>query len=204
MTVSRGTEGRTGRRRGQPQTREAIAAAARAQFGELGYDRATIRGIAAAAGVDPALVVHFFGPKDALFREVMTLPPEMGDALAALGEGGRETIGRRLAELVVGGMENPAARSVLVGRIRGATSNPDAAQFVREGVSRDIQRLVSSLTDDEPQKRAALVGSQIIGMVFARYVVGVEPLASMTSAELVEALGPTFQHYLVEPLDQKS
>jgi hypothetical protein len=63
---------------------------------------------------------------------------------------------------------------------------------------------VSSLTDDEPQKRAALVGSQIIGMVFARYVVGVEPLASMTSAELVEALGPTFQHYLVEPLDQKS
>ncbi|SRR6266508_1580967 len=198
------SEGRTGRRRGQPQTREAIAAAARTQFGELGYDRATIRAIAAAAGVDPALVVHFFGPKDALFREVMTLPPQMGDALASLAKGGQETIGRRLAELVVGGMENPAARSVLVGRIRGATSNPDAAGLVREGVTRDVERLVSSLTDDQPQKRAALVGSQIIGLVFARYVVGVEPLASMSSAELVDALAPTFQHYLVEPLGQKS
>jgi AcrR family transcriptional regulator len=194
------SERRTGRRPGRPQTKEAIAAAARAQFGELGYDRATIRGIAAAAGVDPALVVHFFGPKDALFREVMTLPPEFGAALAGLAEGGRETIGRRLAELVVRGMENPAARDVLVGRIRGAISNPDAAQLVREGVMRDIQRVVSSLTDDQPEKRAALAGSQLIGMVFARYVVGVEPLASMSPTELVEALAPTFQHYLVEPL----
>lgn len=191
---------RTGRRRGQSQTREAIADAARAQFAELGFDRATIRGIAAAAGVDPALVVHFFGRKDALFRAVMTLPPEVGDAMAALADGDRETIGRRLAELVAGLMANPRSRAVLLGRIRGASSHDEAADLVREGVTRDLQRLVSAITDDEPEKRAALVGSQIVGLAFARHVVGIEPLASLSAAELVDAIAPTFQHYLVEPL----
>jgi len=77
---------RSGRRRGTTQTREAIAVAGRAQFAELGYDRATFRGIAAAAGVDPALVVHFYGSKEELFREVMQLPPAVSDALASLAD----------------------------------------------------------------------------------------------------------------------
>src|SRR6478735_4170536 len=108
MTMSSAPSGRSGRRRGTTQTRDAIAVAARAQFAELGYDRATFRGIAGAAGVDPALVVHFFGSKEALFRDVMQLPPALGDALAALADGPREQIGRRLAELVIGALENPA------------------------------------------------------------------------------------------------
>jgi AcrR family transcriptional regulator len=191
---------RTGRRRGQSQTREAIAEAARAQFAELGYERATIRGIAAAAGVDPALVAHFFGPKDALFREVMTLPPQVAEAIAALADGDRETIGRRFAELLVGLLENPRSRPVLLGRIRGASSHEEAAELVREGVTRDLHRLVSALTDDEPEKRGTLVGSQVVGLAFARYVVAIEPLASLSPVELVDAIAPTFQHYLVEPL----
>jgi hypothetical protein len=89
---------------------------------------------------------------------------------------------------------------VLLGRIRGASSHDEAADLVREGVTRDLQRLVSAITDDEPEKRAALVGSQIVGLAFARHVVGIEPLASLGAAELVDAIAPTFQHYLVEPL----
>src|SRR4051794_25139206 len=129
---------RTGRRPGAPETRDQIAAAARSLFAELGYERATFRAIAAAAGVDPALVVHFYGSKEDLFREVMAMPPAIADALEHIADGPRETAGRRLAELVVGALENPASREVLLGRIRSAATHPDAAALVRETVTRDI------------------------------------------------------------------
>src|SRR4051812_32516496 len=113
---------RSGRRPGPTQTRDAIADAARAQFAEVGYDRATIRSIAGAAGVDPALVIRFHGSKEALFREVMALPPMAAEAIARLREGPPETAGRRLAETVVALLENPATRAIVVGRIRSASS----------------------------------------------------------------------------------
>ena len=191
---------RTGRRPGPGNTREAIAAAARAQFAELGYDRATIRGIAQASGVDPALVIRFHGSKDALFREVMALPAAVADALERLADGPRETIGRRLAEVVVGLLENPATRPIVLGRIRSAASHPDAAALVRETVTRDLGRLAAALSDDEPEARAVLVGAHVVGIAFARYVVLAEPLASLPAAEVVELIAPTFQRYLVEPL----
>src|SRR5436190_2266681 len=112
---------RTGRRPGRADTREAIAQAAREQFAELGYDRATMRKIAAAAGVDPALVVHFYGSKEALFREVMALPPIVADAFGQLAKGDRSTVGRRLAAAVAAALENPATRSIVLGRIRSAS-----------------------------------------------------------------------------------
>src|SRR3954464_10518274 len=136
--MSMSSSGRSGRRPGPTQTREAIAAAARTQFAEVGYDRATIRGIAGAAGVDPALVIRFHGSKEALFREVMALPPAAPAALARLGEGPRETVGRRVAEAVVALLENPATRSIVVGRIRSASSHPDAATLVRETGTRGL------------------------------------------------------------------
>src|SRR6185503_15512002 len=139
-----------------------IAEAARRQFAELGYDRATLRGIAGEAGVDAALVVQFYGSKDALFREVMALPPTVAEAMAALAEGPTATVGRRLAEVIVGMLEDPRSRSIVVGRIRSASSHPEAADLVRETVTRDIGRLAAALTDDEPELRAVLVGSQIV------------------------------------------
>jgi AcrR family transcriptional regulator len=200
MTMSRAESKRTGRRRGATDTREQIAVAARAQFAEQGYERATFRAIAAAAGVDPALVVHFYGSKEELFRQVMVLPPAIADGLERLADGPRETIGRRLAELVVGALENPASRTVVLGRIRCATTHPEAAALVRETVTRDLLRLTSALTDDRPDTRAVLVGAQFVGIALARHIVLVEPLASMSAAEVVDFVAPTFQHYLVEPL----
>jgi AcrR family transcriptional regulator len=200
MSVSRTTSGRTGRRRGATQTREAIAVAARSQFADFGYDRATIRAIARTAGVDPALVVHFYGSKEALFREVMMLPPAVADAIDQLAEQPRDEVGRRLAELIVASLENPASRPIVLGRIRSAASHPDAAALVRETVTRDLRRLTMALTDDQPETRAVLVGSQVVGLALARYIVLAEPLASMAAADVVDVLAPTFQHYLVEPL----
>ena len=191
---------RSGRRPGPTTTREAIADAARRQFAELGYDRATLRGIAGEAGVDAALVVRFHGSKDALFREVMALPPAVAEAIAGLADGPRATVGRRLAEAIVGMLEDPRSRSVVLGRIRSASSHPDAAALVRETVTHDVGRLVAALTDDEPETRAALVGSQIVGLALARHVVRVEPLASLPAADVIDHIAPVFQHYLGGPL----
>jgi AcrR family transcriptional regulator len=191
---------RSGRRPGPTTTREAIAAAARRQFAELGYDRATLRGIAGEAGVDAALVVRFYGSKDALFREVMALPPTVAEALAGLADGPTATVGRRLAELVVGMLEDPRSRSVVLGRIRSASSHPDAAALVREIVTRDVGRLVAAVTDDEPETRAVLVGSQIVGLALARHVVRVEPLASLPATDVVDYIAPVLQHYFVGTL----
>ena len=191
---------RSGRRPGPTTTREAITEAARRQFAELGYDRATLRGIAGEAGVDPALVMRFYGSKEALFREVMALPPTVAEAMAGLAHGPTESVGRRLAEVIVGMLEDPRSRSIVLGRIRSASSHPEAAALVRETVERDVGRLVAALTDDEPETRAVLVGSQVVGLALARHVVRVEPLASMPAADVVDYIAPTFQHYLVGPL----
>ena len=191
---------RTGRRPGASDTRERIAVAARALFAELGYERASFRRIAAAAGVDPALVVHFYGSKDELFRQVMVLPPAVAEALVQLADGPRETVGRRLAELVLGTLENPASRTVVLGRIRCATTHPDAAALVRETVTRDLGALASAVSGDRPDARAVLIGAEVVGVALARYVVLVEPLASMSASEVVELVAPTFQRHLTEPL----
>jgi AcrR family transcriptional regulator len=194
--------GRSGRRRGTTQTREAIAVAAQTQFAELGYDRATFRSIATAAGVDPALVVHFFGSKEKLFHEVMKLPPGLGELMAGLAQVPRAEVGRRLAEAIVAAFENPATRRIVVGRIRSASQHPEAAELVRETVTGDLARLTSALDVDQPAVRAALAGVQVVGIALARYVVRVEPLASMPAARLTELLAPMFQRLLVEPLPE--
>ena len=191
---------RTGRRAGTSDTRERIAAAAQSLFAEVGYERTTFRRIAEAAGVDPALVVHFYGSKEELFRQVMVLPPAVNEALRQLADGPRDSVGRRLAEIVVGGLENPASRAILLGRIRSASSNEEAAALLRETLAGDIQQLAAAVSQDRPELRAVLVGTQIVGLAVARYVVRVEPLASLEPEEIVDVLAPTFQRYLVEPL----
>jgi AcrR family transcriptional regulator len=191
---------RTGRRPGTTETRQRIAAAAAAQFAELGYEGATFRRIATAAGVDPALVVHFYGSKESLFREVMTLPEAVADGLAAIALRPEHARGRALAELVVAALESPVSRPIVLGRIRSAATHPDAAALVRETVTRDLHRLTSAITEDRPETRAVLIGSHLVGIALARYVVLVEPLASMPPDDVVELLAPTFQRFLAEPL----
>jgi AcrR family transcriptional regulator len=198
--MSRTQPKRTGRRPGATDTREQIAAAAQSLFAELGYERTTFRRIAADAGVDPALVVHFYGSKEDLFRKVMELPEAISDALVRVAEVPDEEKGRRFAELIVAALENPATRPVVLGRIRSASSHPEAAALVRETVTRDLSRLTNAITDDRPETRAVLIGAQVVGLALARYIVRVEPLASLPAPEVVDLIAPTFQRYLAEPL----
>jgi hypothetical protein len=130
----------------------------------------------------------------------MELPAAVSDAIVRIGDGPRDQVGRRLAELVIGALETPATRPIVLGRIRSASSHPDAAALVRETVTRDLARLAGAITEDQPETRAVLVGAHVVGIALARYVVLVEPLASLPASEVIELAAPTFQRFLVEPL----
>ena len=192
---------RSGRRPGATVTRDAIESAARRKFAELGYERTTIRTVAADAGVDPSLVMHFFGTKQRLFLAVMTLPFDPREEIPRVLAGLRRERGLRFAEFIVGVLEDDHARDVITAMVRAAASEPEAARMLRELVEREILRpLAESLDADAAEIRAALVGSQVVGLVMARYVVGVEPLAALAPDAVVAALAPTFQRYLAGAL----
>jgi AcrR family transcriptional regulator len=192
---------RSGRRPGTSGTREAIAAAARRRFAELGYDRTTIRGIAEEAGVDASLVVHFFGSKQRLFLSVMELPFEPEKVLPQILAGPRSQAGLRLARFAVSILENPESRNVLTGVLRAAATEPEAARLARVLVAERVAAAISeNLAVDKPELRANLVSSQVVGLIMLRYVLQVEPLASLDADDLAAAIAPNLQRYLTRPL----
>jgi AcrR family transcriptional regulator len=161
-----------------------------------------MRGIAAEAGVDPRLILHFFGSKQELFVAVVDLPFDPATTFEHVLAAGAVGLGRRLAEVVLGVLESPEGRRTLTGLIRAAASEEAAASMVRDLVARRmLLPLASRVGGDRPEFRAAMVASQVVGLTMARYVVGVPPLAEATRDELVAALAPVFDHYLTGPLD---
>jgi AcrR family transcriptional regulator len=192
---------RRGRRPGPSGTREAITQAARRQFSDLGYDRASIRSVAAEAGVDPALVVHYFGSKQRLFLAAIELPFEVGDLVERLETGPREQVGERVARFALEVLGNPDARARWTGMIRAAASDPDAAGLLREVLTQRIfEPLAKALGSEDAQLRANLASSQMVGLVMARYIIAIEPLASADAETVASAIAPTLQRYLVGPL----
>jgi AcrR family transcriptional regulator len=191
----------TGRRPGDSGTREAIQAAARRQFAELGFDRTSMRSVAIEAGVDPGLVKHYFASKSQLFVAVVELPVDPSLILPVLLEGDRAAIGERLARFLVGVFETEAGRRRITGIVRSAVSEPEAARMVKEMITtRLFTPIAEHLDADQPELRAAFVGSQTIGLVMARYIVGIEPLASASPDQVIAAIAPVYQRYLDEPL----
>jgi AcrR family transcriptional regulator len=189
---------RTGRRPGATGTREAILAAAGRRFAEHGYDRASLRGIAADAGVDQKLIAHYFGSKQQLFVAAIGLPLDPGEIVPAVLAGGRRSLRARLVEVLVTLLEQPDVRERLTGVVRGAASSPEMARTMREFLTRAVfAPVAASLESDQPLLRANLVGSQVVGLLMARYVVAVEPLASLPAREVAEAVAPTLERYLV-------
>lgn len=187
-----------GRRRGHSSTREEIARAAREQFAAHGYDRVTLRAIAAQAGVDAALVAYFFGSKRELFNEMTAASSDSAALMARLLDGDRRRVGERLARLVIETLDEDDQRQRIVATIRTAAIEADTARMIGDKFATELlEPVVSQLGAGQARLRAALVMSQILGLALARHVVGLEDLTSASQDELVAALAPTLQRYLV-------
>jgi len=195
------TRTHSGRRPGDSGTREAIETAARRQFAELGYDRTSMRQVAREAGVDPALVSHFYGSKQQLFVTVVDLPFRPAEVLPRLLKGDPDQLGLRLAQFILGVFEAEQSRGRVIGIVRSATSEPEAARLVRDKLTREVLTpLAEGLGVADAEFRAGLLGSQVVGMIMARYIVAIEPLASRDAADVALAIAPNLQHYLTGDL----
>lgn len=183
----RARDGRDG-----PATRAAILDTARSQFGSHGFERTTIRSVASAAGVDPALVMHYFGSKSGLFAAasqfVVTIPDLTGVAPD------------RLADVLLPVfVEAWGPQGPLLPLLRAAATNRAAADTLLTVFVGQVAPALAAVTPDHAPERAALVGSQLLGVAVARYILGVPPLTGMSDARLVEWLRPVLAHYLTEP-----
>jgi AcrR family transcriptional regulator len=194
---------RTGRRPGNQDTREAILEAARKAFAERGYDKASIRAIATSAGVDPALVHHYFGTKDDLFLTTVQVPVNPAEFLPKIVAGDPEGLPERLIRTFLSIWDHPVSGPAMLALIRSAMQHDWSARMVREFAAAQIIRRVISHLDLDPAEgplRGALVGSQMIGLAMMRYVVKLEPLASASPDQVVAAMAPNIRRYLLEPL----
>ncbi|GIF04053.1 TetR/AcrR family transcriptional regulator [Actinoplanes siamensis] len=193
---------RTGRRPGNPDTRESILASARETFAEKGYDGASIRAIATGAGVDPALVHHYFGTKDKLFLAAMRAPLDPAELIDAAADGDRAEVGTRFVRLFLRIWDGPGGAAG-VALLRSAVGAEWTTTLFREFVVTQILRRAVpklGLGDEQGPLRITLAASQMVGIAMARYVIKVEPLASAPSEVIVAAVGPSVQRYLVGDL----
>jgi AcrR family transcriptional regulator len=184
---------------GGTDTREAILVAARELFAEKGFERTTMRGVAERAGVDPALISYWFGSKDGLLVEAVTLPLEVEIVLADLDASrpGADIVRRVLASAD----GSSAVRGRAVAFLRIGLSHDHVAGLLREVISRRVLATLSPLTSpDHRELRAALIGSHIAGLVMGRYVVRIPALADADSEQIVAAMAPVLQHYLTGPI----
>jgi AcrR family transcriptional regulator len=191
---------RTGRRPGPTTSRTAVLDAARRLFAQAGYDATSLRAVAAQAGVDPGVVVHFFGSKDGLFRAAVGWPFDPSLALAQLTRPGQEPLGARLARAFLGFWEDPATRAPLLAMLRSAMTHEASAVLLREFVVRRLFAHVTALlTGPKAETRVDLAAAHLVGVAVLRYVLHIEPLASTTLDELVARLTPALTHYLADP-----
>jgi AcrR family transcriptional regulator len=191
---------RTGRRPGATNTRDAILDAARDCFAERGLASTSVRAVATRAGVDPALVHHYFGTKSALFAAAMELPFDPGAAVPALLEPGIDGLGERIVRFFLAVWDEPAARARVQAVLRSALTEEAAADLLRDFVTTQVLGPVAAgLGTPDAQLRATLVGTQLVGLGMLRYLVKVEPLASADSETVVAAIAPTIQGYLAGP-----
>jgi AcrR family transcriptional regulator len=192
---------RTGRRAGESTSREAILEAARRLFAERGFDGASLRAIGAEAGVDAALVVHFFGSKAKLLTASVRWPFDPDIEVERVLRVGRSHAGEALARLFVSTWDELGERNPIITLLRSATTEPEAAAITREFMSKRLMEpLLNGLGSDHPQLRADLVVSQLIGLGIGRYVLRLQLLADTPSDVVVACVAPTLQRYLTGKL----
>jgi AcrR family transcriptional regulator len=189
-----------GRRPGAPDTRAAILAAARSAFADKGFAGTTIRGVAAEAGVDGALVHHYFGTKDDLFLAAMELPVDPRQVLGPAVAGGVDGAGERLLRAFLALWDDPEVAPVLVGFVRSVLQ-PGGERLLTQGFLPVVLLPAGeALGLERPDVRMPLVMSAVAGLIVTRYLVKLEPIASMPLETVVATYGPVLQHYLTGDL----
>ena len=192
---------RPGRPAGDRDTRERVLAAARRAFTEQGYNAASLRRIAAEVGVDPGMIRHYFGDKAGLFRASLQAPIDPEVLLADVLDGGPDGLGERLLRRLLIQWDRAGRHSPMIILVRSAVSHDESTRLLREYVTDQVLgRLVGAIDAPDRALRASLVGSQMIGLVMARYIVRVEPLASAPVEQVVAAVAPVLQRYLTGPI----
>lgn len=186
-----------GRRSGDSNTRDEIIDAARREFADRGYDGTSMRGVAREAGVDPALVHHYFDGKDGLFVAATVLPQRPDSGLAVALDVPHERLGEALTRYLLSIWDDPERRAAMLGVFRSSATTERAVDVLRESIATPLAReLGRAARLDEPDRHLPFVLSQTVGLIFARYVLKLEPLASMPSEQIVDTIGPTLQRYL--------
>lgn len=187
-----------GRRSGTPDTRGEILAAARQEFASKGFEQTSLRGIARAAGVDPALIHHYFDGKDGLFVAALDLPLSPRAVLTEALDVPRGEAGETLIRTMLGIWDDDAYRPHLLAMLRSLTGGGEVGELVRKGfVEGMILPVLQERIEGPVSDRAVgLIATQSVGLIVARYLVGVEPIASMERDELAKLIGPTLQRYI--------
>ena len=194
MTVTRRTPGR---RPGGPDTRGEIVRAARESFADKGFAATSIRAVARQAGVDAALVHHYFDSKDELFIEAMALPLDPRQVAARILDGSRDDVGRRIVTVFLGVWESDEGQQRMKAMLRSVVTSDEVARLMREGMTRMILEPVSQFIDVPDAKlRVGLIASHLIGVALTRYVVELEPVASADLDTLVDRIAPAIQQYV--------
>jgi AcrR family transcriptional regulator len=180
-----------------PAARDRILTAARNEFAERGYDKTSIRGIARAAGVDPALVHHYFGTKEQVFAAAIEMIFGPAMHIPEVIQGSREGAGARMARYMFGIWEDPVNRQPLLAVMRSALTNDRAAAVLRGLIEqRLLVRLAREMDVPDPELRAQLAAGQMVGIMISRYVIKMEPVASAAVDDVVAIVGSALERYL--------
>jgi AcrR family transcriptional regulator len=186
-----------GRPRGKTDTRNVILESARHLFAAAGYDKTSVRDVAAAARVDPAMIRHYFGSKAELFRATMGWPFEPADLAARIIKGGRRQLGARLTQVFFEAWERPESRAPLLAILRGAATHDESAHLVRQFIQGQVYaHMAALLGSPDAELRIDLAMSQLLGIAYLRHILKVEPVASTPVAELIDRVAPTISRYL--------
>jgi AcrR family transcriptional regulator len=189
-----------GRRTDGVDTRATILDAARAEFAAKGYDGTSVRGIARSAGVDAALVHHYFAGKEGVFAAAMHLPLDPAELVPRLLDGPLDEFGERVVRTFFSIWEDPASRAPILAMLRSAMTSEDASALLRDFVSSALLgRIAPALPPPDRELRTTLAVAQLVGTAVLRYVVRVEPLASAPVEHVVARLAPVIQRYLSPP-----
>jgi AcrR family transcriptional regulator len=190
-----------GRRPGGPDTRGQILTAARRSFADKGFGGTTIRAVAGDANVDPALVHHYFGSKDDLFLAALDIPFDPRALVPRVFDAGVMGAGERLLRLFLSIWDDPHTRLPLIALVRTSLVQEAPETLLQQGILRMILGPMRAvLPADEAERRVQLVISQMAGLVLTRYLLALEPLASMPPEDVVAWVAPTIQRYLDGPL----